>query len=920
MIGCLASIILASGWFSVTMDDQGISTLVNPKGNRTFLVGVEHLFKQQPHEFANTNWASEVFDNLKAWNFNFLGAGPIPELRKSGMPYSVIAWISEAMTRSDDEDDYIYPMHGTHVPCSAFPNVFSPKWPSCAAKAAQMVAASVKDDPNFVGYDLDNELKWWGAGAFGNDTNGLFAAVAALPQNHSAYRALIDFVNEHQTSITSATEEIRRAFVAEICERFFRTATEALRKEDPNHLILGVRFAGLGGPREAWKAAGKYCDIVSFNIYPWVDLDANWVKSGCDYWGGRDLRTLVEARQRDCARPMLITEWGTSSIDSGLPCLRAVGERFRTQAERTSAAEAMLREFASWPFLVGVSWFRYRDNEPYRESSEDCNWGLVNLVGRPYPELTRMFTHLNEQSLHLHLSGSKPQRHDPGDRGFPRAGDAYKRLATGETNAISCIPIKDHTLQAQTMDGRKALVSLSLVERKPNGKLRWIAANRVSGCFTSSDGSLIVTNKTQAPNISISAVTRWRTSGLYNAVFGEILSVHNHSNTPISLDGIVLRLTATATGGEQYQNESWGRTVLWQPLRAAGWIEASGSWSGALTAAPLADYSSAGRSAFSQDNQILSAFRFSTIDAQTPRTLLPHESWTSNERAWIWITIGHGGENDWLTTRDAFERKFFPALGRLPIHFPLSTKAGEMRHAKGHFQGVAATNDYFYLSTAYSIAKISWDGHILREIQTSPHVGDICLSEGKLYATVDSWEKDVLPHIDVYDTELNRLGTHHFDINGLDGICRLGDDLLVGWGNADEASHMTNRIARIDAKTFTVKEIKEFSYGHPMHWGIQNLTTDGKNIYATVYPADLEHLGVLILDNKLNVTTALSFEAGHGFEVAPNRFSDGKNRFIKVCTDYDWQQSTSRIESAKARLRLYEQAADGTLIHLNRTF
>lgn len=32
------------------------------------------------------------------------------------------------------------------------------------------------------------------AGAFGNDTNGLFYAVAALPETHSAHRALADFV------------------------------------------------------------------------------------------------------------------------------------------------------------------------------------------------------------------------------------------------------------------------------------------------------------------------------------------------------------------------------------------------------------------------------------------------------------------------------------------------------------------------------------------------------------------------------------------------------------------------------------------------------------------------------------------------------------------------------------------------------
>lgn len=905
MTACASALLIAAGWFSVTTGVDGVSTFVRPDGTPTFLIGVEHLFKQQPHEWENPNWEDDVVRNLTAWNFNFLGAGPVPALRTKGLPYSVIAWLSEGLTTSGDPDDAIFPMRGTHVPCSAFPNVFSPKWPASAAKMAKAAAASVKDDPDFVGYDLDNELKWWGAGAFGNDTNGLFCAVAALPETHSARRALAEFVRARQTTVADAPEAVRRAFVAEICERFFRVATEALRKEDPNHLILGIRFAGLGGPREAWVAAGKYCDVVSFNVYPWVDLDANWVKSGCDFWNGRDLRTLVAARHTDCGRPMLVTEWGTSAIDSGLPCLRAVGERFRTQKERTRAAAAMLGEFASWPFCVGASWFRYRDNVPNRGGNwEDCNWGLVDLNGTPYPQLTKMFTQLNPTLLEKHRAGTRLKRREPGDRGFPRADAARAKLETGG---------RERALEP---------VALAFTWRKPDGGLRWTLADRETGAFVEPDGARVVTNEARTAGFAAAVVTRWRAKGFDNAFFGEVVAVVNLSDAPVTIESLSFRHVPPFASVAEPQNERWDQTILWKPLRAAGWVAPDGAWAGALSAAPLADYFGASYDAQKDYAHALANFRFTTVDAQTPLVLAPGATWTADGRAWALFAAGTGGKSGWLARRDAFERLFFPALGRLAMHFPFTTRAGEMRQAKGHFQGIAATDGFLYVSTAQSLAKVAWDGRVVREIAVPPHVGDICFDDGRLYVTFASWAKGVKPRIDVYDADLKKLAAHEYDVDGLDGICRHGDDLLVGWGSGGEAAHLTNRIARIDRHTFAVKEVRDFAYGHPTHWGVQNLASDGARVYATVYPADAARLGVVVFDDALNVTDALAFEAGHGFDVAPARFADGKGAFLKAFTDFDWQRSGEPDFDARTiriKLRLYERTG-ATLQHLEKTF
>ena len=127
-----AFLLSAVGFFTIGTDASGLSTLVRPDGSPMYLSGAEHLFKQQAHEFANTNWENEVVANLKAWHVTSLGAGPTPSLRGRGLPYTQIAWISEAMTTSTNEDDFVFQMKAVlpfaagHGFCAMPPRLWSP--------------------------------------------------------------------------------------------------------------------------------------------------------------------------------------------------------------------------------------------------------------------------------------------------------------------------------------------------------------------------------------------------------------------------------------------------------------------------------------------------------------------------------------------------------------------------------------------------------------------------------------------------------------------------------------------------------------------------------------------------------------------------------------------------------------------------
>ena len=58
-------------------------------------------------------------------------------------------------------------------------------------------------------------------------------------------------------------------FAAHVAERYFALTSAAIKAADPHHLVLGARFA-YPPPRGVIDAAGRHCDIVSFNCY---DLD-----------------------------------------------------------------------------------------------------------------------------------------------------------------------------------------------------------------------------------------------------------------------------------------------------------------------------------------------------------------------------------------------------------------------------------------------------------------------------------------------------------------------------------------------------------------------------------------------------------------------------------------------------------------------
>ena len=214
----------------------------------------------------------------------------------------------------------------------------------------------------------------------------------------------LDALANHTEPVAPLTEEgvvVTERWVRLVAEEYFRVCADAIRRHDPNHLVLGNRFAG--SAPDIWDIAGEHCDIVSFNMYPRIDVERGVPLSVVE---------TIEGWHEACRKPMMITEWSFPALDSGLPCKHGAGMRVDTQTQRTQCFNHFQTMLFSLPFMVGSDFFMFVDEPALGISEsfpEDTNYGLVNEDDEPYPELTAAAASLNPRVYELHQTVSMPQ-------------------------------------------------------------------------------------------------------------------------------------------------------------------------------------------------------------------------------------------------------------------------------------------------------------------------------------------------------------------------------------------------------------------------------------------------------------------------------------------------------------------------------
>ncbi|MBM3810577.1 MAG: hypothetical protein FJW20_02960 [Acidimicrobiia bacterium] len=287
-----------------------------------------------------------------------------------------------------------------------FPDVFHPDFEKDAADYAEPLQASAAD-PAMIGYFLMNEPTWGFSSelpAMGMLYNtetcatreelarylgskyGSSEALAAAWKTEASLEKVAK--GKWQGMLPAEAMGDLREFSARMVERYFEVLSRAARRADPNHLNLGMRWAGV--PPD-WAARGmKWFDVYSLNAYmPKLPLDQS------------------AKIDRMLAMPVMVGEWHFGALDAGLPA-SGIGH-LKDQPERAKGYRVYLEDAAANPHCVGAHWFTLYDQSCLgRFDGENYNIGFLDICNRPYAEMSAAAIASHERMYEVASGGAKP--------------------------------------------------------------------------------------------------------------------------------------------------------------------------------------------------------------------------------------------------------------------------------------------------------------------------------------------------------------------------------------------------------------------------------------------------------------------------------------------------------------------------------
>jgi hypothetical protein len=323
------------------------------------------------------NWQTlgldHLADRLRDWGFNTLGNWSNKEFAsKSQMPYvlPLFGWYTKKILP--------YPY--------GLPDVFSDEFQKNVDEAARKEVVDLKDDPNLIGYFLDNEPGW----AHDFDLKQPWADTLLEDLEPSATQKEL---REMLAANPQDGANIKKQFPYECVRKYLEIVTTSVRKYDPNHLILGVRFAGDPGPQ--WVKLSSLFDVFSINVYS--DTFAPDQKK-------------IQGYSEGSGRPVLIGEFTAATPGRGLEGTFYGVHKVRDHIQRGVAYRYFVENSAASPYIIGTHWFQLVDDMPTGRpgDGERLNYGFVNVLDVPYKDLVDAARETHSRLYQLKFGDAKP--------------------------------------------------------------------------------------------------------------------------------------------------------------------------------------------------------------------------------------------------------------------------------------------------------------------------------------------------------------------------------------------------------------------------------------------------------------------------------------------------------------------------------
>lgn len=174
-------------------------------------------------------------------------------------------------------------------------------------------------------------------------------------------------------------EELEELFKGFVWDRYYNVVCGAIRKYDPNHMILGTRFIteAKDAPWALWFA-GEYLDCITINWYNAWEPSAENIYNFAIY---ADI-------------PFMVTEFYAKAEENedGLANTSGGGFFVKTQQDRADHYQSFTLRLLEAKNCVGWHWFQYSDNDPTGNPADltslDANKGVYSNTLKEYTDLS----------------------------------------------------------------------------------------------------------------------------------------------------------------------------------------------------------------------------------------------------------------------------------------------------------------------------------------------------------------------------------------------------------------------------------------------------------------------------------------------------------------------------------------------------
>ncbi|UCD37140.1 MAG: beta-galactosidase [Fidelibacterota bacterium] len=423
--------IQATGFYRVAKV-EGVWWLVDPEGRLTWSIGIQSMGNilwenpalskliEEKYGGDQSRYLQDQIPRLRNWNFTTSGSWSGPAfyelntrlIARNEEPFPSFHFIG--FTTVGDQEytlrnrEGIVNDFGEH----AMVDPFNPEWRERAEEKVREITSLYTEIPWLVGYFVDNEINMrnltkylhtphcrqelvrWLQERYADDIGALNTewSVGDKRYRYGSFDQVGEDIPDEDPS--PKAEEALRGFVRHLMKSYIDFTVDIIHKHDPNHLIIGNRFA-LGTKTRGVAEVGGFIDL--FSRYDIVCTNL-YAQSGGSY--GPDQMALLQYLHEKTGRPLLIGEFSFHANESNIPLDRWGGKIVATMGERGEAYNRTMLSWSYLPYMVGAHFYKWCNGYGPVGRYRGRNAGIVNDQNEPYQPFVKMVTETNDHVLH----------------------------------------------------------------------------------------------------------------------------------------------------------------------------------------------------------------------------------------------------------------------------------------------------------------------------------------------------------------------------------------------------------------------------------------------------------------------------------------------------------------------------------------